>query len=141
MRNLAGGNSLESAAQLAVQELYPSRQGSEAALKFAKAKLKQSDIHAAMEHLYDDAELPIVEMVRLQVAHVKGTLTKDVVTKDGDVVQVKIPPSYAALKDAMAATIPVAPKTVHVRQENFNHSVAPVNMSEPIDVTPRGFED
>lgn len=139
---MAHGMELEPAASEAANECWPVKASSEtAALKLARAKLKQPDIQNAIEAIYELHGFSMTDMVKLQIDHAKGEITKQVVTKDGDVVDVKLPASYKALSDMMTAVGMVPAKTVNVRNENINYTATPQSVSDPIDVTPRDFHE
>lgn len=110
-------------------------------MDWAKKKLKQPEVQAAIEAIYEAEGFPLGDMVRLQIGFARGELKKQVVTKDGDIVDVFLPPNYKALADIMSAVGMTPAKTINVRSESVSYTASPQSVSDPIDVTPRDFHD
>lgn len=145
IENLGTGraDTLEDAALLAVKDSYPSFTREQTQLRFARAKLKQPDIQAALEGVYAAAGLSLPEMLDLHVKHIRGDLVKESVTASGEIVQVKMAPSYAALKDALKMVLPQPAVRVQADHRHLHGIVGP-SLDEPAPIAarplPRGTE-
>jgi hypothetical protein len=107
--------SLEAATRMSYGNLQVSDKN--LVMKKAMAKLAQPDVCHAVQEIYALRGFTIEDAVDLHVKHIKGELTKEVMTQEG-VAEIKIPPSYQALKDFQAMIIPK--QTTKVAVANFN---------------------
>ena len=82
--------------------------------KKMEAFLALPDVKQAMRNIYDEVGFSLDDAVKIHVKHVKGEFTETKVGKDGELHEVAIPPSYAALKDYLKVTTPQEPTRMHV---------------------------
>ena len=76
--------------------------------------LSNPDVQQAIRNVYEAAAFTLEDAVGLHIKHIKGEITEQKVTKDGDVVDVKLAPNYGALKDFLIRATPQAPARMHV---------------------------
>lgn len=84
------------------------------ALRQAKAKLENRNVREALRGLYELAGFDLVEGLEWHLKHIRGEITeeKTVVVRDTkdsahvEVVEVKKPPNYSALRDLMKTITP-----------------------------------
>lgn len=114
-----------------------------------KRKLKQPDVREAIGSAYQAAGFDVAEAVQLHIDHIRGNITvqKTVVVGKGEdatveVVDVKLPPNYAALKDYEAMVLPKAPVRSDVRVQHIpapdrlpGHSGVPAMRARVIGAT------
>lgn len=100
----------------AIEETYSYRQrwDPDSALKFIKNKIDNSpNFRRAIGAMYEARGFTDLEAVDLHIAHIRG-IEREQLTKTGDVVTVKAPPNYQALKDYQAMRFPQPPKKLEV---------------------------
>lgn len=99
----------------------------------AKAKLETGPIWRQIADVYEvAASFSIVDAARLHVDHIQGNLTEEKVDKMGQVVEVKIAPNYAALRDFQRMTLPAAVKQVQVDQRTLSIRMTPGQEPPPL---------
>jgi hypothetical protein len=76
--------------------------------------LANPDVQQAIRSVYEEVGFSLEDAVKLHLRHIKGDISHEEVTKDGDVVEVKHAPNYPALKDWLAVATPREPKRVNV---------------------------
>jgi hypothetical protein len=76
--------------------------------------LSNPDIQQAIRNVYAEVNFEIDDAVQLHVDHMKGNVTREELNKEGEVVEVKLAPNYAALKDWLKVATPQAPARMHV---------------------------
>jgi hypothetical protein len=115
------------------------------ALFKAQQKLALTQIGDAIASYYGAVTgFSLADAAELHVAHIKGELTKQHVVTIGkgeeartEVVDVKIPPSYQALRDLLTLTLPKQPKQVNIDQRSMTARFNFTGAAQPaIDATP-----
>lgn len=76
--------------------------------------LQLPDIQQALRNVYGEVGFTIEEAMQLHVDHIRGDVTKEELNRDGEVVKVKLPPNYLALKDYLTRTTPQMPHRMQV---------------------------
>lgn len=99
----------------------------------AHAKLAQPDVCQAMEQIFALRGFTIESAIDMQVRHIRGDLTREVMTEQGP-VEVRIPPSYVALKDFFSMVVPKQTNKVQIATLNLNDMMqSSVEDMEPIE--------
>lgn len=114
----------------------------------AQSKLQITDVAQAIAAYYAlVADFSLEDAARLHVAHIKGEITKEqaIVVHDSkdvshvELINVKLPPNYAALKDFFSTVLPKQPTKVFIdkRSQNLNYNVTEERYTPPmLDATP-----
>lgn len=104
-----------------------------------KKILARGNVVEYMTHYFDALGFTAVDGARALVKHINGEFTKEVATKEGEIVQVKIPPSLAALQTYHALTLEKQTTKVQVdtRMLVSHH----MNASEPPKMRARVLKD
>lgn len=76
--------------------------------------LADPDVQQAVRNVYEAKNFTLEDAVDMHVKHIRGEVTREEMAKDGSVVEVKLAPSYPALKDWLAVATPREPKRVNV---------------------------
>jgi hypothetical protein len=109
-----GGQLTEGACFEAVNEVHQRPVKASTAVAIVRKKLANPNIRRALQDAYQyQADLTVLEAIDMHAKHVRGEITKQAVTKDG-VIDLKVAPSWPALKTFLDMTLPQPAKKVSV---------------------------
>lgn len=108
------------------------------AIRKANSKLANPNIQEALRDVFlFAADFSVIEALRLQVAHARGTLVAEKVeivdkeTGERNLVNVHIPPNYQATKDILGMMLPQAAKKIDTRSQVMNVPAPPAREGSP----------
>jgi hypothetical protein len=121
----------------------------ERALAKAEGKLKIPEIKNAIAEYVEEVTreerrpgFSRTEALGLMVKHIRGEITEEKLTKDGDVVEVKKAPNYAALKDYLGMTMPEPVRQLQVQTQSVSLNKTIVQHDGPTPpMNPRSLGD
>lgn len=131
----AKGKPVDEALEDATRAAYPSIVQPSILHNRAIAKLRQPDICQAMEDAFAVCGFSTEDAIKAHIGHIQGTHTKETVTGEGEVVQVRIPPSYAALQGYWKLRLPAQTAKVQIEHSNVNDMLRTIESVEVASVT------
>ena len=140
VNRLEDGRELLDAAREAVPMVWSQRKKPEVVDRWAKTKLRQHDVQRAIQAEYEERTgFTLDEALALQVRHIRGDVTKEVITRDG-IAKVRLAPDKAMLGRYLDAVLPKAPTEVNVQRESVSANVeATLDLNRVPDYNLRRF--
>lgn len=118
--SLSKGVDMDEAADEATRRCYPALRSKEAVRSQALANLRRPDMCQIVEDVFALRGFSIEDAIDTHIGHVKGTHTKETVLPSGEVLQVKIPPSWPALAAYYKMILPSQAQKVEVAHTNVD---------------------
>jgi hypothetical protein len=131
----AKGKPVDEALEDATRAAYPAIVKPSILRDRAIAKLRQPDICQAMEDAFAVCGFTTEDAIRAHIGHIQGTHTRETVTSEGEVVQVRIPPSYAALQGYWKMRLPAQTAKVQIEHSNVSDMLRTIESVEATNVT------
>jgi hypothetical protein len=150
--SLAKGIAVEEALDDATRACFPSVRKEEAVRARSLTQIRKPEICEAIEYAFAALGFTIEDAIRTHIGHIKGEHTKQVVV-GGEVVDLRMPPSFAALQAYHKLTLPAPTARVQIEHSNIGEMLKTIDadtdreaavmrtVGEVIDVEPEEDPD
>lgn len=127
--NLSKGISVEECTEDATRSCYPALRNRSIIVAAALSKMRQPDICQALEDVYAVSGFTLEDAVKTHIGHIKGEHTKQTVV-DGEVMELRIPPSWAALAAYQKMVLPAQANKVQIEHSNMNEMLRTIDQED-----------
>lgn len=149
--SLAKGLAVDEALNDATRACFPSVKKDAAVQARSLTQVRKPDICQAIEDAFSALGFTIEDAIRTHIGHIRGEHTKQVIV-GGETVDLRMPPSFAALQAYHKLTLPAPTARVQIEHTNLNEmlktidadtqeSVVMRTVGEVIDVEPEDDPD
>lgn len=127
--NLAKGRAVDDALNDATRACFPSVRKEEAVTARSLTQVRKPDICQAIEDAFSALGFTIEDAIRTHIGHIRGEHTKQVVV-GGEVVDLRMPPSFAALSSYQKLVLPAQTARVQIEHSNIGDMLRTIDADE-----------
>jgi hypothetical protein len=149
--HLAKGCAVDDALDDATRACYPSVRKDEAVRARSLTQIRKPEICQAIEDAFSVLGFTIEDAIRTHIGHIRGEHTKQVIV-GGETVDLRMPPSFAALQAYHKLTLPAPTARVQIEHSNIGEMLKTIDadtqesavmrtVGEVIDVAPEDDPD
>lgn len=127
--SLAKGIAVNDALNDATRACFPSVRKDEAVAARSLTQIRKPEICQAIEDAFAACGFTLEDAIKAHIGHIQGTHTKQVLA-GGEVVDLRMPPSFVALSSYQKLVLPAQTAKVQIEHSNINDMLRTIDADD-----------